>query len=159
MGFSSVPLGREICAHGPEPVYQPGLSSGELEGLHGGLTISLFLLKDTCYLGLRCASSAGSLGAVHGLLTAAASLAAEHRLQLCPASVVAAPRLQSAGSAAVAHGLSCSTGCGIFPDQGSNLWPLHWQAGSYPLCHCSLTSSDWGLIRRCACLSVGPGGT
>ena len=33
MGFSSVPLGREICAHGPEPVYQPGLSSGELEGL------------------------------------------------------------------------------------------------------------------------------
>ena len=25
--------------------------------------------------------------------------------------------------------------CGIFPDQGSNLCPLHWQEGSYPLDH------------------------
>ena len=25
------------------------------------------------------------------------------------------------------HGLSRSTVCGIFLDQGSNLWPLHWQ--------------------------------
>ena len=39
-------------------------------------------------------------------------------------------RLQSAGSAAVAHGRSCSSVCGIFPDQGSNLRPLHWQAYS-----------------------------
>ena len=31
------------------------------------------------------------------------------------------------GSAVVAHRLSCSTTCGIFPDQGSNLCPLHWQ--------------------------------
>ena len=28
----------------------------------------------------------------------------------------------------MAHGLSCSTACGIFPDQGSNPCPLHWQA-------------------------------
>ena len=40
------------------------------------------------------------------------------------ASVVAARGLQSAGSVVVAHGLSCSTACGIFPDQGSNLCPL-----------------------------------
>ena len=33
------------------------------------------------------------------------------------------------------HGLSCSLACGIFPDQGSNPCPLHWQADSYPLCH------------------------
>ena len=26
------------------------------------------------------------------------------------------------------HGLRCSVACGIFPDQGSNLSPLHWQA-------------------------------
>ena len=25
--------------------------------------------------------------------------------------------------------------CGIFPDQGLNLCPLHWQADSYPLRH------------------------
>ena len=40
-----------------------------------------------------------------------------------------------AGSVIVAHGPSCSTACGIFPDQGSNPCPLHWQAGSQPLRH------------------------
>ena len=40
-----------------------------------------------------------------------------------------------AGSAVVAHGASCSTACGIFPDQGSNPCPLHWQADSQPLRH------------------------
>ena len=40
-----------------------------------------------------------------------------------------------AGSVAVAHGPSCSAACGIFPDQGSNLCPLHWQADSQPLHH------------------------
>ena len=40
-----------------------------------------------------------------------------------------------AGSVVVAHGPSCSTVCGIFPDQGSNPCPLHWQADSQPLCH------------------------
>ena len=29
------------------------------------------------------------------------------------------------GSVVVAHGLSCSATCGIFPDQGSNPCPLH----------------------------------
>ena len=40
-----------------------------------------------------------------------------------------------AGSVIVAHGPSCSTACGIFPDQGSNLCPLHWQADSQPPRH------------------------
>ena len=40
-----------------------------------------------------------------------------------------------AGSVIVAHVPSCSVACGIFPDQGSNLWPLHWQADSQPLHH------------------------
>ena len=40
-----------------------------------------------------------------------------------------------AGSVVVAHGPSCSTACRIFPDQGSNLCPLHWQADSQPLRH------------------------
>ena len=34
-----------------------------------------------------------------------------------------------------AHRLSCSKACGIFPDQGSNPWPLCWQVDSYPLHH------------------------
>ena len=40
-----------------------------------------------------------------------------------------------AGSVVVAHGPSCSAACGIFPDQGSNPRPLHWQADSQPLRH------------------------
>ena len=37
----------------------------------------------------------------------------------------------SCGSAlVVAHGLSCSAAYGIFPDQGSNPCPLHWQVDS-----------------------------
>ena len=40
-----------------------------------------------------------------------------------------------AGSVIVAHGPSCSAACGIFPDQGSNPYPLHWQADSQPLRH------------------------
>ena len=40
-----------------------------------------------------------------------------------------------AGSVIAAHGTSCSAACGIFPDQGSNPCPLHWQADSQPLCH------------------------
>ena len=40
-----------------------------------------------------------------------------------------------AGSVIVAHGPSCSVACGIFPDQGSNPYPLHWQADSQPLRH------------------------
>ena len=40
-----------------------------------------------------------------------------------------------AGPATVAHGPSCSAACGIFPDQGSNPCPPHWQADSQPLRH------------------------
>ena len=40
-----------------------------------------------------------------------------------------------AGSVAVAHGPSCSAACGIFPDQGLNPCPLHWQADFQPLRH------------------------
>ena len=38
--------------------------------------------------------------------------------------------LSGSGSVVVAHGLSCSAACGIFPGQGSNPCPLHWQADS-----------------------------
>ena len=40
-----------------------------------------------------------------------------------------------AGSVVAAHGPSCSAACGIFPDQGLNPCPLHWQAYSQPLRH------------------------
>ena len=40
-----------------------------------------------------------------------------------------------AGSVIAAHGPSCSAAYGIFPDQGTNPCPLHWQADSQPLRH------------------------
>ena len=74
----------------------------------------------------RAFSSCGKWGplfiAVRGPLTVVASLVAEHRLQM--------RRLSNCGSRAQ---LLC--GCGIFPDQSSNLCPLHWQADSQPLHH------------------------
>ena len=39
----------------------------------------------------------------------------------------------SMGSVAVAHRLSCSAAYGIFPEQGWNPCPLHWQVDSQPL--------------------------
>ena len=52
------------------------------------------------------------------------------------ASEVADPGLDSTtGSVIVAHGLSCSAACGIFPGQGLNPHPLHWQVDSLPLSH------------------------
>ena len=71
------------------------------------------------------------------LLVAVVSLAVEHWLQDVRASVVAtreAPRLWSIGSVVVVHGLSCSTACGIFLDQGLNpCLLLQWQKDSLPL--------------------------
>ena len=39
------------------------------------------------------------------------------------------------GLVVMANGLICSLACGIFPDQGSNPCPQHWQADSQPLDH------------------------
>ena len=78
-----------------------------------GCTGSLLLWADS----LAAASRRYSLAVGHGLLTAVSSLVAD----LGP---------QSAGSVVVTHRLSYPLACGIFPDQGLNPGPLHWQANS-----------------------------
>ena len=71
--------------------------------------------------------------AVQRLLTVAASLILEHRLW--------EPRLQQLWLTSLKRGLSSYgamayfAACEIFPDQGSNQCPLHWQVDSYPLYH------------------------
>ena len=76
---------------------------------------------------------------VRGLSLVAAS--GGHSSSLCAGLSLSRPLLlrstgsRRAGSAIVAHGPSYSEACGIFPDQGSNLCPLHWQADSQPLSH------------------------
>ena len=57
---------------------------------------------------------------VYGLLIGVASLVVERRLSSAWTSVV------------VVHRLS-SKACGIFPDQGPNPCPLHWQVGASAL--------------------------
>ena len=82
--------------------------------------IILFLVA----LDLRCCARAFSSCGEWGLLSSCGA----------QAPLVGELRLWSVGSLVVAPGLSCSEACGIFPDQESNLCPLHWQAGSFPLC-------------------------
>ena len=76
---------------------------------------------------------------VGGLLIAVASLVVEHWLLGCTvfstvSLIVAVPGLQGTGYLiVVVRGLSCSTACGIFLDQGLNPCLLHWQEDSLPL--------------------------
>ena len=61
--------------------------------------------------------------------------------ELSPAVVSRSPLLSCptsswcTGSVVIAHGFRCSWACGIFPDQGPNIGPLHWQAESHALDH------------------------
>ena len=64
------------------------------------------------------ASRCGGLSCAAQALGTQASVIRVHRLQRVQASV------------AVVHRLSYSMTSGIFPDQGSKLYPLHWQAVS-----------------------------
>ena len=76
---------------------------------------------------------------VRGLSLVAASRG--HSSSQCAGLSLSRPLLlrstgsRRAGLAVVVHGPSCSAACGIFPDQGSNPCPLHWQADSQPLRH------------------------
>ena len=76
---------------------------------------------------------------VRGLSLVAAS--GGHSSSQCAGLSLSRPLLlwstgsRHAGSVVVAHGPSCSAACGIFPDQGLNPCPLHWQADYQPLCH------------------------
>lgn len=65
--------------------------------------------------------------AVCELLIFVASLAVDHGLQ--------AHGLQSQAQWSWCMGFSCSSACGIFLDEGSYPWPLHWLADSYLLYH------------------------
>ena len=97
----------------------------------------LALLGLPCRAGFSSSCRGHSLVSVHGLLIVVASLVVELRLWGVRASVVAAGGLSSCGSrtpeyrlSSCAHGLSGPVAYGIFPDQGSNLCPLHCKADS-----------------------------
>ena len=58
------------------------------------------------------------------------SVDAVHRLSRCGSQAL---QLWFTGSVFAAHRFSCLAACGILLDQGSNLYPLHWQT----LIHCT----------------------
>ena len=111
---------------------------------------------------LIAASGGYSLVVVYGLLIAATCFTVEHRhqalrlQQLKPVgSVVVVHGLQSMGLVVVAQGLSCSETCGVFPDQGMNSCPLHWQVDSYPLHHQG-SPSQYSFKSCVFCLNLSP---
>ena len=121
-------------------------------GSVGFLKICLFLAALGLFCCTRAFSSCGKQGllivALRGLRIAVSSLIAEHRLLGARASVV------------VAHGLSCSAACGIYPDQGSNPCPLHCQTDSQPLRHQGSPSNSffknlfyWSIVDLQCCVS------
>ena len=82
-------------------------------------------------LGLRFCTRAFSVVAASGGLSSSRCAA----LSLSRPLPLRSTGSRRAGSAIVAHGPSFSAACGIFPDQGSNPCPPHWQADSQPLRH------------------------
>ena len=93
------------------------------------LSICLFIYLWLCWVFVS----------VRGLSPVVAS--GGHSLSRCAGLSLLRPLLlrstgsRRAGSVIAAHGPSCSAARGIFPDQGSNPCPLHWQADSQPLRH------------------------
>ena len=97
--------------------------------LHFLLVLNLFIYFWLCWVFVS----------VRGLSLVVAS--GDHSSSRCVGLSLLRPLLlrstgsRHAGSVVMAHGPSCSAACGIFPDQGSNPCPLHWQADSQPLRH------------------------
>ena len=83
----------------------------------------IFIYLFLAVLGLRCCTQAFS-SCVRVTLHCGAW--ASH----CGGFSCRAWALGALASVVVVHGLSCSAAGGIFPDQGSNLCPLHWQVDS-----------------------------
>ena len=67
-----------------------------------------------------------SLVAVCRILTVVASFVAEY------SSSCGVQALECVGFSSCDMWPSCPAACRIFPDQGCNLYPLHWQADFYP---------------------------
>ena len=90
-----------------------------------------FIYLFMAVLGLRfCARAFSSCGKRGPLF-----IAVRAGLSLSPPLLLRSTGSRRAGSVGVAHGPTCFAACEIFPDQGSNPCPLHWQADSQPLRH------------------------
>ena len=98
------------------------------------LLVSVTLLKKYIFIYLFLAALGLSLFVVSGgyssLWCVCFSLRCLLLLQSTGSRHAGFRRCGERASVVVESGLSCSAACGIFPDQGSNTCPLHWQADS-----------------------------
>ena len=131
----ALPLKKCEKAHNHWILFKPGvLRELECTVSRGKGTALFFKINLFIYLWLCWV-----LVSVLGLSLVAAS--GGHSSSRCAGLSLSRPLLlwstgsRRADSVVVAHGPSCSAACGIFPDQGSNPCPLHWQADSQPLRH------------------------
>ena len=93
--------------------------------------IYLFTLLFLVAPGLHCCRQAFSGCRELGLLSCCNAQASQRSVF----SYCGTQALGTRVSVVAALGLSCSMACGIFPDQGWNPCPLHWQGDSYTLYH------------------------
>ena len=96
--------------------------------------IVLFSYLLLAVLGLWCCVQAFSSCSEWGLLSRCGVRTSHRGRFSCCRAPALEHQLWSTGSVVV-HGLSCSSACRIFLDQGSNLCLLPWQADSLPLSH------------------------
>ena len=134
---------RFLPGHGLLPVHGPRVgnpcSKKHSVAVNFAKTTFFFFLEIGVYLFIYLFRLCWVFVSVRGLSLVAAS--GGHSSSRCAGLSLSRPLLlrstgsRRAGSVVVAHGPSCSAACGIFPDQGSNPCPLHWQADSHPLRH------------------------
>ena len=98
---------------------------------HQGFLLNFFLITFWAALGLCCFAWTFSSCWERGLLFVWST---DFSLQWLLLLWSTDSRLVGFSSCS-AQAFSCSAACGIFPDQGLNLWPWPWQADSYPLHH------------------------
>ena len=87
--------------------------------------LMLFIYSFLAALALHCCTQAFSSCSEQALL-----FIDVRRLLVTVAFLVAKRRFWARGLSICGDGLSCSAICGIFPDQESDLYPLHWQGDS-----------------------------
>ena len=139
------------CGAGPRPISGKPISKEQSRPFHaqrypgdllkGPGLFSFNFIYLFIYLWLCCV-----FVSVWGLSQVVAS--GDHPSSRCAGLSLSRPLLfrstgsRRASSVIVAHGPSCSAACGIFPDQGSNPCPLHWQADSQPLRKAQVLSNE-----------------
>ena len=108
---------RIISAHAPPPLKSTGFWS-----------LFFFFWLHSVFIAVAAGAAFSSYGKRELLFTAVCELGAQ--------------ALGTWASVVAAHGLSCSTACGISHDQGLNLCPLHWYLHLTSVCFMS-TTKQW----------------